>query len=148
MADKPEAAGPDGTGCLPPAAELTRLTRQALDQLEQAGLTEREWARANYMRSGTWSGDRCGCMDDRCIGYHHHGEDDCGCLPASLEAWLDGDPYRWFAVKPPGPVCRIRRAGTYNRQRGMPPHLYASEKQLTPRQRRRVRHKFNRTLSW
>ena len=124
---------------------MTALTKRALELLEGAGLTEQAWARANYMRSGAWCGDRCGCMDDRCIGYHHSGEDDCGCLPAALEDWFRGDPYRWFAVKPPGPVCRIRRVGAYNRQNGRPHHLYADETRLTPRQRRRVRRKWNRT---
>src|SRR5689334_12324865 len=121
------------------------LNQHALEQLEVAGLTEQQWARANYMRNGTWCGDVCGCMDDRCAnGFHHFGEDDCGCLPAALEAWFRGDPYRWFAVKPSGPVCRIRRVGAYNRQRGLPGHRYADESRLTPRQRRRVRRKFNR----
>lgn len=123
---------------------MPALTRHALGQLAAAGLTERQWARANYMR-GAWCGDCCGCMDDRCAnGFHHIGEDDCGCLPAMLEDWLNGDPYRFFAVKPPGPVCRTRRVGAYNRQLGRPHHCYAKEDGLTPRQRRRVRHKFNR----
>lgn len=25
-------------------------------------------------------GDRCGCPDDRCIGYHHYEDADCWCL--------------------------------------------------------------------
>jgi hypothetical protein len=121
------------------------LTQRALGQLEAAGLSEQQWERANWGRSATWQGDRCGCPDDRCIGYHHYGEDDCGCLQSLLADWLCGDPYRFFAFRPPGPVCRTRRIGGYNRQRGMAPHLYASEARLTPRQRRRVRRKFNRT---
>ena len=123
---------------------MSSLTQHALEQLAAAGLTEQQWARVIYMRNGAWCGDRCGCMDNRCIGYHHSDEDDCGCLPASLEQWFDGDPYRWFAIKPQGPVCRIRRVGAYNRQAGRPHHCYAKEDGLTPRQRRRVRHKFNR----
>jgi hypothetical protein len=33
----------------------------------------------------TWYGDACGCTDDRCIGYHHDEDDDCGCLPVLLD---------------------------------------------------------------
>jgi hypothetical protein len=125
---------------------VTGLTPHALAQIEAAGLTEQQWARANYSRSGTWHGDVCGCADDRCAnGFHHYGVDDCGCLPSMLSDWLDGDPYRFFAIKPPGPTCRIRRVGAYNRQAGRPHHHYAKEDGLTLRQRRRVRHKFNRT---
>jgi len=125
---------------------VTGLTKYALGQLEAAGLTEEQWERANWGRSAVWQGDICGCPDDRCAnGYHHYGEDDCGCLPALLESWLAGDPYRQFAFRPPGPVCRIRRVGAYNRQAGRPVHCYAKEDGLTPRQRRRVRRKFNRT---
>lgn len=127
---------------------MTALTRQALERLKAAGLTEQQWERANWGRGPVWHGDVCGCPDDRCAnGFHHFGTDDCGCLPVLLESWLAGDPYRFFAVKPPGPVCRIRRVGAYNRQAGRPHHCYAKEDGLTPRQRRRVRRKFNRTWS-
>ncbi len=124
------------------------LTEQARQQLAAAGLTEEQWVLANYGRpGGNWTGDACGCPDSRCIGsgLHHPADTDCGCLPALLGDWLDGDPYRFFAVKPPGPVCRIRRVGAYNRQAGRPVHRYAREDSLTARQRRRVRRKFNRT---
>jgi len=39
----------------------------------------------HYFGDQPWGGDRCGCVDDRCIGYHHEERDDCHCLPA----WLD-----------------------------------------------------------
>lgn len=124
---------------------MTTLTKNALALLDAAGLTEQQWERANFGRGPVFTGDRCGCPDSRCIGFHHFTEDDCGCLPALLRDWAAGDPYRFFAVKPPGPVCRIRRVGAYNRQAGRPHHCYAREDGLTPRQRRRVRRKFNRT---
>jgi len=93
-----------------------------------------------------WSGDECGCPDDRCAnGFHHMGADDCGCLPAMLGDWLAGDPYRFFAIKPPGPVCRLRRIRGYMSQNGHDYTVKPAEDRLTPRQRRRTRHKFNRT---
>jgi hypothetical protein len=39
---------------------------------------------------GKWGGDRCGCLDDRCIGHHHDGEHGCSCLDTMLDdavAW-------------------------------------------------------------
>jgi len=48
-----------------------------------------EWAGA--LANGKWYGDRCGCPDDRCAGYHHSkGVDawDCGCLDALLSSYL------------------------------------------------------------
>jgi hypothetical protein len=43
---------------------------------------------AGYVRywypDGAWRGDVCGCPDDRCIGYHHDEDEDCGCLPVTL----------------------------------------------------------------
>jgi len=37
---------------------------------------------------GLWAGDRCGCIDDRCIGHHHDPSDDCGCLEPCIEAFI------------------------------------------------------------
>lgn len=48
------------------------------------------YARAQYMTSAAkWCGDSCGCPDDRCIGYHHDREDDCGCLPTLLDQYVE-----------------------------------------------------------
>jgi hypothetical protein len=116
-----------------------KLNETALATLRKASVSPEAWGRANYSPDGTWQGDVCGCMDDlRANGFHHFGEDECGCQPAALEQWLNGDPYRWFAVKPPGPVCRIRRVGAYNRQLGRPHHCYAKEDGLTPEPRTRT----------
>jgi hypothetical protein len=62
-----------------------------------------------------------------------------------LGDWLAGDPYRFFAIKPPGPVCRLRRIRGYMSQNGHDYTVKPAEDRLTPRQRRRTRHKFNRT---
>lgn len=60
---------------------------------------------------GVWSGDDCGCTDDRCIGYHHDDLGDCGCLPvvlgeyataAVVAAAAGGTPWPYLAEH--GPV--------------------------------------------
>lgn len=62
-----------------------RLTTEAKDTLRDAGITQAGWARLNYGPDTTrWTGDKCGCPDDRCIGNHHQEDDACGCLPALL----------------------------------------------------------------
>lgn len=61
-----------------------RLNSEARQQLRAAGISQAEWARRNYFQDGVWHGDACGCPDDRCIGYHHDVNDECGCLPALL----------------------------------------------------------------
>ncbi|WIX78674.1 hypothetical protein QRX50_46300 [Amycolatopsis carbonis] len=62
----------------------TRLNLHAREQLRAAGISQAQWAR-QYFGDGRWHGDECGCPDDRCIGFHHDAEDDCGCLPALLD---------------------------------------------------------------
>lgn len=61
-----------------------RLWPVVVEQLRDAGVTQAEWCRRNGYPPGRWGGDLCGCPDDRCIGYHHDENDDCGCLPALL----------------------------------------------------------------
>lgn len=56
------------------------MNQEALHALQDAGLSEVEWAKLNGYADGVWGGDACGCPDDRCIGFHHDGPDDCGCL--------------------------------------------------------------------
>lgn len=62
-----------------------RLNSEALATLAAHEITARQWAVRNYYADGQWGGDACGCPDDRCIGYHHDEQDDCGCLAALLE---------------------------------------------------------------
>lgn len=59
--------------------------------LRDAGVSQAEWARANWSASGRWHGDACGCPDNRCIGFHHYAEEDCGCLRTLLQMYLAGD---------------------------------------------------------
>jgi hypothetical protein len=62
------------------------LTLDAKDMLRDAGITQAAWAR-RFFADGTWHGDDCGCSDDRCIGYHHDENDECGCLPAQISTY-------------------------------------------------------------
>ncbi len=63
---------------------MTKLNEDARLVLREAGISQAAWARHNGYANGQWFGDACGCTDDRCIGYHHDAEDECGCLPALL----------------------------------------------------------------
>lgn len=47
------------------------------------GLTIAGYVR-HFFPGGRWGGDVCGCHDDRCVGYHHDADEDCGCLPVML----------------------------------------------------------------
>lgn len=68
---------------------MSALTRQAREIIKWRVWDTKNASIAGYTRhyfgDQRWGGDRCGCVDDRCIGYHHDREDNCECLPA----WLD-----------------------------------------------------------
>ncbi len=68
---------------------MAQLNAAALEALAAAEISVTDWARANMMGE-KWRGDICGCPDDRCIGFHHHGPDDCGCLPTLISEYLAG----------------------------------------------------------
>lgn len=69
-----------------------RVTYHRLDPTARAEISD--WGVAGvtiagYVRwtwpDGVWRGDRCGCTDDRCLGYHHDADGEgCGCLPVLL----------------------------------------------------------------
>lgn len=65
---------------------MTSLTAQAKETLRNYGVTQAAWLRAFPQC------DRCGCSDDRCIGYHHTDELDCGCLTVLLTEPYYRDP--------------------------------------------------------
>lgn len=73
--------------------KLTKQARETITGIEYdtptgvRRVTIAGYARANYMENG-WSGDRRGCPDDRCIGFHHEDEDDCGCLDVCLDNYV------------------------------------------------------------
>jgi hypothetical protein len=69
---------------------MTALNAAARAAIRGAGFTRAEWLRMWGYAGTTWGGDRCGCFDDRCIGYHHEGADGCGCLESMIDdavAW-------------------------------------------------------------
>src|SRR5258708_7225671 len=91
-------------------AVMSALNGDAKAALRDAGVSQAAWARANFSPDGGWLGDACGCPDDRCIGYHHYANEACGCLPALLAEYLNGEGF--FAETPkhanddrPGDVC-------------------------------------------
>lgn len=65
----------------------TKMTEQAQATIHAAGVTIAGYVREQGYENG-WGGDRCGCPDDRCIGFHHLDETDCGCLPALLDQYV------------------------------------------------------------
>lgn len=64
---------------------MTALRRSVLDQLKLAGVTRRAYVDHFFGAGNQWGGDRCGCVDDRCIGFHHDETQACHCFPV----WLD-----------------------------------------------------------
>lgn len=65
------------------------ISRAVLAELRGAGLSKAQWSRIQGFAYGVWGGDRCGCSDDRCIGFHHETESDCGCFPVLFDAWAE-----------------------------------------------------------
>jgi hypothetical protein len=88
-----------------------KLNAAARAELRDAGVSQAAWARANFMTSGRWSGDACGCPDSRCIGYHHDDPDDCGCLPVLLAGYLKGEG---FFAAPAGAPAGGAMTGPFN----------------------------------
>ena len=103
---------------------MTALSATALSAIRAAGFTRPEWLRMWGYDSGTWGGDRCGCLDDRCIGHHHEGAEGCGCLETMINdavAWrtatrnpnsveLAGGPYglnQWVNVTTPAVLATV-----------------------------------------
>lgn len=85
---------------------MTALNARARDVIKWSGYEtpagDWRWATiAGYVRhyfpDGVWSGDACGCTDDRCKdGYHHDPHEECGCLRVLLDAYVCGlRGHRW-----------------------------------------------------
>lgn len=60
------------------ARPVIELTDDAKETLREWGFNPLRWAAIR-------AGDACGCIDDRCIGYHHAVDQRCGCLEVLLE---------------------------------------------------------------
>lgn len=58
----------------------TRLNNEAKQTLAEYGVSQAAWLRLYP------SCDRCGCPDDRCIGYHHDEQMEC-----DLRYWIEDD---------------------------------------------------------
>lgn len=103
---------------------MAKLNAQARRAIREAGLTQAEWARMNGSTDGTWSGDQCGCPDNRCAnGFHHIRVDDCECLSVRLDqavAWREATrwpnsvelaaPYglfNWVSTSTPGVLATV-----------------------------------------
>ena len=84
------------------------------------GLADRQMTVEDYIDyfypgKDSWTGDMCGCPDDRCIGYHHEAGDSCGCLNVKLEelhdelakAAQDRLPDHEVCVCPPFALCPV-----------------------------------------
>jgi hypothetical protein len=67
---------------------MSALNQDARSALRWAGVSQAAWARANFSPDGRWHGDACGCPDDRCIGFHHSEDEECGCLQTLLIQYL------------------------------------------------------------
>lgn len=52
-------------------------------------LTVDEYVKRFSSSQDRWTGDSCGCPDDRCIGHHHADTDPCGCLDVLLDQLHD-----------------------------------------------------------
>lgn len=66
------------------------LGTEALEYLQQVGIDPRDYVA--HWCGETWTGDSCGCVDDRCIGHHHDAGEPCGCLPAWAEDFAASNP--------------------------------------------------------
>ena len=88
-----------------------------LTYLRDRGISRIEWI-DHHGTAGQWTGDRCGCPDDRCIGRHHDADAPCGCVEALADDIL-GRTDTWRYLGPPGadpmnatPLPHGRRRGT------------------------------------
>jgi len=62
---------------------MTALSWDAKNQIAWSNVSQVVYI-AFWYPDGVWGGDTCGCIDDRCIGYHHEAWEDCGCIRALL----------------------------------------------------------------
>ena len=62
-------------------ARVSGLSRAARATIAAEGITVRQYVDHHAGRGvSRWPGDRCGCTDDRCDGYHHMAGEPCLCV--------------------------------------------------------------------
>ena len=63
---------------------LSGLSADAAYYLVAGGISPEDYARFHFEfdngEAVYWPGDECGCLDDRCIGFHHEEHEECCCL--------------------------------------------------------------------
>lgn len=69
------------------------LDRTVRETLKSLAYNDPPGSIAGYVRfwfsDGWWYGDRCGCIDDRCRGYHHDAAaDECGCFDSLRDYYV------------------------------------------------------------
>ena len=64
---------------------MSVLGRPARQRIAEAGVSVAEYVAAPGWLLPGWHGSRCGCPDDRCLGYHHEADEPCPCLEGVLE---------------------------------------------------------------
>lgn len=90
---------------------LTRGARETIkwhwsDDESGARTTIAGYTRHNFGDQG-WGGDRCGCVDDRCIGFHHDEHEECHCLPVWLDDYVASElAPTWFVLDVSGASTR------------------------------------------
>jgi hypothetical protein len=67
---------------------MATLSPEAKAKIRESGATVAGYVRHYSGPDGIWYGDKCGCIDDRCIGFHHDSAWDCGCLAILLDDYL------------------------------------------------------------
>jgi hypothetical protein len=82
--------------------KLSASARETIKWFRPGEVTIAGYTRHRFA-DGVWHGDACGCLDDRCIGYHHDEGEECGCLPAWLEQYyLEALAPSWFVLEVSG----------------------------------------------
>lgn len=97
------------------------LNETARTVIADAGVTVTAYMRAQGYMDGVWGGDACGCPDDRCIGFHHGSEGECGCLRVLLDEMNARAPF-WKEENdgrfPDGSAVEVRYPPTREEERG------------------------------
>lgn len=78
----------DVIGARPQTHRRDPLNPATVAYLAERGITRREWI-TEHGHLAEWTGDTCGCPDDRCAGHHHDQDADCMCVAVLASEYLD-----------------------------------------------------------